>query len=142
MHINLTKPRQIPDVLFYSPAKDCYRMLDIKRNAYIGEMTVEKRRELYIDSLNIKSSERRKGYGTKFLNFAKNLSKRMGLGGDMRLMAGPTTDGGGVPPHVFYRKYGFTSDDKEILNRVDNAIKTGEKLDIENAPIIYMYYKA
>ena len=116
-------------------------MLDFKQNKYIGEMTVGKRKDLLIESLEINPSERRKGYGTKFLNFARNLSKNMGLGGNMRLLAGATESGGEIPPHVFYRKYGFTTDNKTILNRIDNSIKTGEKLDIVSAPPVYMYYK-
>ena len=116
-------------------------MFDLKKNKYIGEMFIEKRRELQIESLEIITSERRKGYGTKFLNFAKNLSKKMGLGGNMRLLAGATESGGEIPPHVFYRKYGFTTNNKIILNRIENSIKTGENLDIVSAPPVYMYYR-
>ena len=142
MRISLAKPKPIPDILFYEPVKNCYRMIDVKRGIVAGEMSVCSRRDLFIESLNIVKSERRKGYGTKFLDFAKNLSKRLGYNGDMRLMAAATAGGESIPPHVFYRKYGFDCNDKTILNNIDNSIKTGKKLDIESALPVYMYYRA
>ncbi|MCR5265548.1 MAG: GNAT family N-acetyltransferase [Cyanobacteria bacterium RUI128] len=142
MRISLAKPEPIPDILFYEPVKNCYRMIDMKRGVMTGEMSVCCRKDLVIESLNIVKNERRKGYGTKFLDFAKNLSRRLGYDGDMRLMAAATAGGESVPPHVFYRKYGFDSNNKAVLERIDNSIKTGEKLDIESAPPVYMYYVA
>ena len=141
MRISLTKPKSISDILFLEPTKNCYHMLDTKRGVIVGKMSVQERQDLYIEFFDINPNERRKGYGTIFLNFAKTLSEKLGLGGNLRVLAGATESGKEIPPHVFYRKNGFTTDNKKVLDRVDNAIRTGEKLDIISAPPVYMYFK-
>ena len=60
----------------------------------------------------------------------------------MRVMAAALMEGDFIPPHIFYRKYGFTTDNKEILNKIDNCIKEKKQLTIKDAPITYMTYTA
>jgi len=132
---------KIPNILFYNPSNtNLYRMFDFKKAAYIGEMAVVKRNDLYIENLNIKPEFRRMGFGRKFLDFAVNLSKQMGLNGNLRVMAGLTTNDLSNSPHIFYRKYGFTSYDKQILNKIDEHIKNHTKPAPYDLPLTIMYY--
>ena len=132
---------KIPDILFYNlPNTNSYRMLDWKKSAYIGEMSVNKRNELFLESFHIHHEHRRRGYGKKFLDFAVNLSKRLGLNGNLRVLAALTPKDMNNSPHIFYRKYGFTSDNKHIIKEIDTAIKNKQQLDPYNTPHLYMYY--
>lgn len=117
-----------------------FRMFNLKNNSVIGDMYVSRRNELYIADLEIEKAQRRKGYGKLFLDFAKKLSEEWGLGGKLRVLAGTKVTDTQNPSYVFYRKYGFTSDDKQVLNQIDDSIKTGNPLNYLKMPPIYMYY--
>ena len=105
----------------------------------IGEFTVEKRNEMFINNLFVTSSNRRNNLGTQILNFIKILSKQNGLGGKMRVLASLLGNETKNPPHIFYRKYGFTSDDKKALTEIDKHIKNKHQLPSSFKPM-FMYY--
>ena len=141
MQCNCIRPNNIPNVLFYNPAKTgTYKMIDLKKGALIGEMSAVKRKELFLQSLYINPEYRRQGYGNKFLDFAVNLSEKFGLEGKLRLLASLTNKDIKNPPHIFYRKYGFTSKDKKTLKYIDNCIKNDHQASPLTDPI-YMYYQ-
>lgn len=133
---------RIQGIIFYNPPKtNTYRMFDLRKSACIGEMSVVKRQDLYIENLNIEPNFRRKGFGRMFLDFAVNLSKKMGLNGDLRVMAGLTVNDLKNPPHIFYRKYGFTSDDEKVLKKLDKCIEEHKQPSPYDFPLTMMYYK-
>ena len=141
MRCSCIKPNNIPNVLYYNPIKTgTYKMIDLKKGALIGEMSAAKRKELFLQSLNIKPEYRRQGYGNKFLDFAVNLSENLGLGGKLRLLASLTNKDIKNPPHIFYRKYGFSSKDKKALAYIDECIKNNRQASPLTEPI-YMYYQ-
>lgn len=132
---------KIPNILFYNPPNtNSFRMIDRKKSAYIGEMSVLKRKVLFLESFHIFPDYRKQGYGKKFLDFAVNLSKKLGLNGNLRVLAAVIAKDSDNPPHIFYRKYGFTSDNKKILKQIDEAIKNKQQLHPFNTPPLYMYY--
>jgi GNAT superfamily N-acetyltransferase len=140
MLINNQQIKKIPEVLIYKHSSSYdYSMLNIKTGKLIGRMSVVPRKDLYIDMLNIRKSERKKGYGYMFLDFAQNVSKSLGLGGRLRVLASLLGNDVKQPPHKFYRKYGFTSDDIKSLSVIDSAIEEKKNLLSDFTPI-YMYY--
>ena len=141
MQCSCIKPAKIPNILFYHPEKTHnYRMIDLKKAVCIGEMSAAKRNELFLESLYIDPKFRRQGYGNKFLDFAVKISETMGLDGNLRLLASLTTHDIKNPAHIFYRKYGFSSNDKETLTYIDNCIKNNTQINPMTAPT-YMFYR-
>ena len=133
---------KIPNILFYNPANtNIYKMIDRNKGSVIGEMHFSVRNDLYINSLDIDKNFRRQGFGKRFLNFARNLSKSLGLEGKLRVLAGANIKDLQNPSFIFYRKYGFTSDNKETLKIIDEAIKNNTQIKDLNTPPIYMYYQ-
>ena len=142
MMIHNIKKYKFSDVFFYNQkGSNTYKMIDCRSGNLIGEMTVSPRIDLYISNLNISPECRRQGYGTKFLNFAKILSEKMGLNGNLRVIAG-TTDDTQNPSYIFYRKYGFSCENKKILEKIDKHISIKKQLDFKKMPLIYMLYKS
>lgn len=134
--------KKIPDTLLYRPPQtNSFRMFNTKTGDFLGEMILDKREsEMFVRWLDVKPEHRRQGVGTKFLDFAKNISKSFGFEGRLRLMASVMASDIKNPPHIFYRKYGFTSDDKKMLSRIDKLIKKHKQLDTMKALPLYMYY--
>ena len=133
--------KTIPKILFYKNTNNQYKMIDTANNVCVGELMVSPRdNELYINYLLVKDKYRRKGFGTKLVDFAKTISTKMGYSGRLRCLACITAYDEKKPSHIFYRKYGFTTDDKSVLENIDNAIKEKRQLDCKSAPLTYMYY--
>lgn len=160
--------RKIPDVLIYkvpqapkiigyiyrkSGNPELYRMIDTRTGHYVGEMLGDMvvhdknihqefypiktpYQSYYIAELNIE--ERGKGYGSKFVEFAKNLSKQSGGSGRVHLLASRLYDRE-HPPHIFYRKLGFTSNDKFMNNYIDDCINLNIPIEPEIANNLNMY---
>ena len=112
--ILITKPlKKIPNILiYYHKFTTNFSMCDLKKNRYVGEMIAYPSRNikdqfLYIKNINISPEFRKQGYGTKFLDFAQTLSKKLGLNGRLATTADPLLTDHGNPPHLFLRKYGF-----------------------------------
>ncbi len=133
---------KIPEVLIYNPSgTNLYQMINIKDKKLVGRMIAHPNinRQLEIDELTI-LGRFRQGYGTKFLNFAKRLSCEYGYDGNMILNACTTPYDPHNPPHIFYRKYGFTSNNKKMIKKIDNYIKKGKQLNAYQALPLIMYY--
>ena len=129
--------KNLPEYLFYSKtlnkkkSLEIHRMISTKTSEYLGEMIthpqdfyyfnleIPRVRSLYIDYLKV--FKRNEGLGTKFLDFAKTISKQKGLNGRLHLISSDCYDKAN-PPHVFYRKYGFDSRNIDKLKEVDDAI--------------------
>lgn len=127
------------DLLFYKqPSTKNYKVFN-QTKGIIGEFTVEKRNEMFINNLFVTPSNRRNNLGTQILNFIKILSKQNGLDGKMRVLASLLGNETKNPPHIFYRKYGFTSDDKKALTEIDKHIKNKHQLPSSFKPM-FMYY--
>lgn len=94
-------------------------------------------KSLYISDLH--SSSQGCGIGTALLDFAQNLSRENGCGGNFHLVASGCYAPDRVP-HLFYRKYGMNTGDKQIDNKIDRFIKTGKKatrLDFDEVKMFY-----
>ena len=62
------------DLLFYKqPSTETYKVFN-QTKGIIGEFTVEKRNEMFINNLFVTSSNRRNNLGTQILNFIKILN--------------------------------------------------------------------
>ncbi len=137
------KPRKIPQNLIYNPkGTDLYKLINLKNGSVIGQMVAYPsiNKDVYIASLAI-YRERRQGFGKMFLDFAKNMSKKCGFEGRMSVYASTLALDPHNPPHIFYRKYGFVSEDKEMLNKIDKCIKNRKQLDYRATPSTLMYYE-
>lgn len=131
---------KIPDVLIYAKSPNERVMIDTKKGNIVGRMYIELRKTFaYIGELYINLTERRKGYGKKFLDYAQNYSKRNGRNGKLRLLASAMANET-KSPHAFYRKYGFTSLDKERIAEIDSYIKNNKELP-ELYPTMSLYFE-
>lgn len=133
---------KLPKLLIYNPhGTNIYRMINTGNGKCAGTMTAYPaiNRDIHIKELLI-YNERRQGCGTAFLNFAKNLSKSQGYKGRVSVVAGTTPYDPHNPPHIFYRKAGFTTDDSKMLKKIDKCIRKGKQLDYRTTPSILMYY--
>ena len=143
----LTKPvKKLPEVLFYSrPSTNSYTMISTKNPEILGHMRAFvsnyhfKDPYLFVHQLVI-FKNKRQGYGTKFLDFAKNLSKKSGCGGRVRLIATTTAYDPRNPPHLFYRKNGFSSNNKKFIAKMDRYIRKNKQLDYRTTHRLEMYY--
>lgn len=165
----ITKPiNKIPDVLIYKVPKPpvivgytyrksgnpaLYRMADTKTGQFVGEMVGDvvvhdksikqdfypletPYKSFYIAELQIE--EKSMGYGSKFINFAKSLSRQFGCNGRVHLVSSRLYDSQ-HPPHVFYRKCGFTSNNKFMNDYLDDCIASKTPLEVEFADNLNMY---
>ena len=136
--------KQLPEVLIYNrPNTNVYRMSTTCVPRLVGEMRAfpierNNKKSLWINSLLI--MQKRSGFGTKFLDFAQHLSRQTGCGGNISLCAGITIYDPTRTPHEFYRKYGFGSENKKILRKVDRAIAHKTPLNYKKTPPIIMYF--
>ena len=133
---------KVPDILIYNPqGTNMYQMIRTRDKKVLGRMIVHPNinRQLEIDELTI-YTQKRQGYGTRFLDYAKKLSLEYGYGGNLVLNASTTPYDPHNPPHIFYRKYGFTSDNKKMIKKIDRSIKKGRQLDAYTTSPLIMYY--
>ncbi len=145
MHIPPVKQtNQLPEVLIYHKPGTCaYRMTTTFMPRVVGEMRAypierNNKKSLWIDFLII--FQKRFGFGTKFLDFAQHLSRQTGCNGNISLKAGSTVYDPTKPPHEFYRKYGFGSENKKMLRKIDRAINSKTHLNYKKTPPIIMYF--
>lgn len=66
------------------------------------------------------------GYGTKFINFAQKESERLGCEGRVNLVASRIYDPK-RPPHIFYKKCGFTSNNTFMNYVLDDCVNNEAK---------------
>lgn len=165
----ITRPiGKIPNILIYKCPKppliigftyrhcgkpSLYRMADTKTGKYVGEMVASAvvhdksihqnfypikmpYKSFYIADLQMK--ERFLGYGSKFIEFAKNMSKQLGCNGRVHLVASRIYDRY-YPPHIFYKKHGFISNNKFMDDYLDNCISTKCQIEPGIADNLNMY---
>lgn len=156
--------QKFPDELIYSFRADAFdlsinrtsavnihRMFDTKTGQYVGEMITQPFKNIsssliYPGETKIRALEivrllvfkRRKGYGSKFINFAKHESNKYKCDNHVFLLASCIYDPQ-YPSHVFYRKQGFITPEKKINKILDNCISKHENLDLNDAKNILMY---
>ena len=162
--LNRKPIQKIPQVLIYttkatatdlttgkSRIVNVHKMADTKTGHYVGEMITQARKKMdctyiYPDKKNCNAleivrlimEERRMGYGSKFIEFAKYESKQSGCDGRVFALASRLYDRL-HPSHIFYRKNGFTSVDKKLNQIMDECMANGQNLDIEHADNLFMY---
>ena len=73
----------------------------------------------------ISATPMQKGVGTVMMNFAKNISKKWGCNGYICLSADVGESPNAVP-HLFYRKNGFTTLNREVDRKMDKFINKGK----------------
>lgn len=140
--MKITRPvKNIPQNLIYQiPNTNLYRIFRKNEGQMLGEMIAYPiENNIFIESLIIYRN-RREGLGRTFLDFAKNLSKKYGFKGRMSLEAGTLSVDPFNPPHIFYRKYGFSVPDKKLLKTIDEHISQNKQLDYLKTPLTIMYY--
>ena len=109
---------------------DTYCLAETKTGKMIGRMCafpVDNNKRIYnipenaknyrIYSLEIKESERKKGWGTYFMNFAKKQSYNEGCEGRLYLVAYNSVRA----PHCFYKKQGLVAIDKMVDKKLSNC---------------------
>lgn len=79
------------------------------------------------------------GFGTKMLNFAQNYSRRLGCNGYLHLSADVCYTPNRVP-HLFYRKYGMSTDSTYIDKKLDRFIKKGKDATYREFNTMNMFY--
>lgn len=92
---------------------------------------------LAIDFLEVKQEG--EGIGTKILKFAEEYSKQIGCNGYLILKA----DGSYMPqkiPHLFYRKFGFSTLDERTDKKLDKFIAINKNATIKDFPCLLMHY--
>ena len=83
----------------------------------------------------------KKGMGTKLLNFASMISKKMGGGGKFHLIASERYSTKPIPPHIFYRKYGMNSLESDLIFKIDRYLKGKmclENIDFYDTPMYFI----
>lgn len=138
---------KIPDTLiFHVPSRNLYRMINIKENFIAGEMIAfpHKRnifqKELWIDALAMRLNHRNQGFGTQMLHFAQKLSEKLGCKGRLGVIAATIEQTSHIPPHKFYREYGFKAKDKNFTKFLDECIQNGTQLDYREIPSTKMHF--
>lgn len=147
-------PKQIPQRLIYKMPMDdtyVYKMADTRTGKYVGRMignvvqeifgssfypSLESYKSFFIRMLEVES--KREGHGSSFIKLAQHESRKNGGGGKVHLIASSCFDPKS-PPHVFYRKLGFTSRYTEPLKFIDDAIKNKKSLSREYVVDMPMY---
>lgn len=94
---------------------------------------------LAIDFLEV--SNKNSGTGAKILKFAEEYSKQIGCKGFMTLKADTSYMPENIP-HIFYRKYGFSTFDKSCDKQLDKFIKHNRNATKRDFPCLLMHYPA
>ena len=87
----------------------------------------------------IEVTNKNQGVGTKILKFAEEYSKQIGCKGFMALKA----DGSYTPeriPHVFYRKFGFSTLENKTDKKLDKFVKRKINATNNDFPCMLMHY--
>ena len=156
--------KEIPKELIYSYTEhikgsgfsqgydiNVHKMADMRTGNYVGKMITRVKKNVdctYIypeksacnalEIVAILLKERKKGFGSKFLKFAKYESLKSGCEGRVFLCASRLFNIN-HPPHIFYKKNGYVSVSKKMNKLMDDCIKNGTELDIKQADDLLMY---
>ena len=131
-----------------------YRMVDTKTGKYLGEMGASPmdydpriNTKIYPGLKNIFKSfyvhfmyvyEKHQKVGSELLKIAHKESKHMGCEGRVNLLASSCYDLKN-PPHLFYKKNGFTSVNQELNDYFDKCISDGVQIDKKYRRNLNMY---
>jgi len=142
------KATNITNRVLYKNSHGTYRMFSTTKTnycdagKYLGKIRFSPKQDtLYISTLKSQLPEHKEArVGTSLINFAKKMSKKLGLKGNLDVVA-YNSEYKGTDPHKFYRKMGFTTNKKELDEMLDFCINY--KIDI---PPFYkqglsMYYR-
>ena len=128
-----TKPlKSIPrGLIYHAPKSDMYSLVDLNSKKCVGKKLAYPKsctnstfynvepngKTFHIYSLKI--SEKNQGWGSYFIKFAKNESIRRNCKGRVSLVAFYP----GKAPHIFYKKQGFVTKDKNLNSYLDKCIQ-------------------
>lgn len=129
------------------PNQDIFDIYDLDKKNKLGILVCHKselplrpnyeKPVLAIDFLEV--TTKNKGIGTKILKFAEEYSKQIGCNGYLTIKA----DGSFVPqkiPHIFYRKFGFSTFDKKTDKKLDKFIAQNTCATFKDFPCLLMHY--
>lgn len=130
--------REIPQRLIYKHSdNENYSMFDTKNGNFLGRMRAyTELNDFYYEEFTLTKSffiarlnafVKNQKVGTDFINFAQKESFKQKCHGLVSLSSGNIKR----PPHVFYRKLGFDSRNREKISFVDEAIQNGTDLPRE-----------
>lgn len=132
----LTNPVQAQFVVFSKKTGEvegemlCHKSNMVLRDDYSGK-------SLAIDFL--KANKMKQGAGRALINFAKELSKLWGCNGYIFLKADPSFTPNSAP-HVFYRKCGFSTLEKDFDSKIDKYIKKNKNARWKDMPNKLMFF--
>lgn len=126
-----------------------HTLMDTSTGNYVGKMSIILRpcnnlsfynnlqdvSTLHVYSLKIE--EKNKGWGSYFIDYAKQESYRRGCNGRCSLVAHHS----GRSPHLFYKKKGFVTTNEAYNNYLDECIRTGKPLYYEKAVNMFIPVK-
>lgn len=141
------KNQEVPRILIYNkPKTSLYTMMSTKNPRVVGFMWAlptefKGKRFFEIPWFAINPKDRRQGFGKQLMDFAKIRSCQKGCGGRIVLTSDINTMESNIPPHIFYRKQDFTSDDKQFLKKIDSFIKEGKEMTYRDSKTMIMYYE-
>lgn len=139
------KIQELPRTLIYNKSKSSlYTMMTTQNPRIVGTMWASPKKidnKNFFEIILLVIDERRKGFGKEFINFAKNRSYQKNCEGRVFLTSDINVFESRKPPHIFYRKQGFTSNDKAYLKKIDQFIKEGKEMTYKDNKCIYMYYE-
>ena len=93
---------------------------------------------IFVDKLV--SYDRNKGLGTGIIKYLKNLSNKKGCDGRIVLYSSSCYTPQKIP-HIFYRKLGFTTENKKYDKILDKAIRKRKNLTHNDMIDILMVYE-
>ena len=129
------------------PNQDIFSVYDSDKSNKLGTLVCHKSElplrpnyensVLAIDFLEV--TPKNKGVGTKILKFAEEYSRQTGCNGYLIVKA----DGSFMPeriPHIFYRKFGFSTFNKETDKKLDKFITRKLNATNKDFPCLLMHY--
>ena len=137
--------REIPDKLFLFKKADFGNINDVvmfSTKPPFGEARMSYFKSESRDSIGITmllSFPRKQGLGTEMLRLASKISQQEGFEGRFFLVADPSFTPNEAP-HLFYRKFGMNTGNKNIDKKMDAFIKKGKQGTYVDFPREFMYY--
>lgn len=130
----------IPDRLIYT-RNNTYNMASTKNGAYLGRIKLLPQKDsLLIADINSNFRENKElRVGTSLINFAKKISKRLGLGGKLEVEA-YNYEYRGKPSPQFFRKQGFTTKDPKKDDLLDFCTEYNIDIPHNMKQGVTMYY--
>ena len=139
------KKQPLPRTLIYNPeGTSIFRMYKTKNGpkrpvAIMHTDKLEKDGKDFFYLSFLLAVDKHQGYGTDFLNFSKEYSKKIGCEGRVLVDAASTVYDLDTPPHIFYRKNGFTSHEKDRIMKIDRYIKKNKQLPASTEALEMFY---